>query len=365
VDGLKTGMRVRACAKRDGVLVGEALLGRVVDAFGMPIDGAVLPTGLSRVPLRNAPPGPYTRAPIHEPLCTTVRALDSVLPLGRGQRIGLFAGTGVGKSTLLGMLCRNAQADVVVVGLIGERGREVGDFLRGALGPEGLARSVVVAATSDAPPLVRARGALAATSIAEHFRAQGKHVLLVMDSVTRYAMALREAMLGAGEAPVTKGYPASVFSALPALIERAGTCAGPGAITAIYTVLSEGDDMQDPIADAVRGVLDGHVVLSRRLADRGHFPAIDVLRSVSRLMPDISSAEQVAAANTLRDLLAAHEDVLDLIQIGAYAPGADPKVDTARRLMPVIEVFLRQATNDATPRSDTLRDLLRLAAAAR
>lgn len=363
VAGVTPGMSVRARPHGNVVGVGTELIGRVIDAFGAPLDGALAPRNLTHVALRAAAPEPFSRRPIEIAIGTTVRALDALLPLGRGQRIGLFAGTGVGKSTLLGMLCRHADADVIVVGLIGERGREVGDFVRSALGPEGLARAVVVAATSDAAPLVRVRGALTATAIAEHFRAEGKNVLLVMDSVTRYAMAMREAMLGAGEPPVTKGYPASVFASLPLLLERAGTCAGPGSITAVYTVLSEGDDMQDPIADAVRGIIDGHVVLSRKLADRGHFPAIDVLRSISRLMPDISSKEQLAAAAAVRDSLASYEDALDLIQIGAYVAGSDAKVDNARRLMPAILAFLQQSAMEAADPSTTLRDLARLKAA--
>ncbi|MBK6532855.1 MAG: FliI/YscN family ATPase, partial [Deltaproteobacteria bacterium] len=273
--GVAPGMRVRAAGRNAMVAVDGTLLGRVTDAFGAPLDGGPIPTCRGRVALRAAPPPAMSRRPIHEALETGVRALDALLPLGRGQRVGLFAGTGVGKSTLLGMLCRHADADVIVVGLIGERGREVGDFVRNALGAEGLARAVVVAATGDEPPLVRVRGALRATAIAEHFRAQGKRVLLLMDSVTRFAMALREASLAAGEPPLTKGYTPSVFAALPSLLERAGTDEGEGSITAIYTVLVEGDDLNDPIADAVRGVLDVHIILSRQLAERGVFPAVD------------------------------------------------------------------------------------------
>ena len=279
--GIAPGARVRTSPQADGVPVGDALLGRVIDAFGAPLDGRPAPKLEGVVPLHGRPPHPFLRRPVHEALSTGVRAIDALLPLGRGQRIGLFAGTGVGKSTLLGMMCRHSDADVIVVGLVGERGREVGDFVRDALGEEGLARSVVVAATSDAPALVRARGALRATAVAEYFRRQGKSVLLVMDSVTRYAMALREASLAAGEPPLTKGYTPTVFASLPTLLERAGNDAGGGSITAVYTVLVEGDDLNDPIADAVRGILDGHVVLSRKLADRGLFPAIDVLRSAS------------------------------------------------------------------------------------
>jgi FliI/YscN family ATPase len=293
-----------------------------------------------------------------------VRVLDALLPLGLGQRVGLFAGTGVGKSTLLGMLCRHASADVIVVGLIGERGREVGDFVRNALGPEGLARSVVVAASSDEPPLVRARGALYATALAEHFRAQGKRVLLVMDSVTRYAMALREATLAAGEPPLTKGYTPTVFASLPSLLERAGTGEGEGSITAVYTVLVEGDDLNDPIADAVRGVLDGHIVLSRKLADRGLFPAVDLLRSVSRLAPDICTPAHLADSARVRGALAAWEDAADLVQIGAYVTGSDPRVDRARAAMPRIESVLRQGLTERTSRPHALAALRGAAEAA-
>jgi FliI/YscN family ATPase len=255
------------------------------------------------------------------------------------------------------MLCRHSVADVIVVGLIGERGREVGDFVRGALGAAGLARSVVVAATSDCPPLVRARGALRATAIAEHFRDQGKSVLLVMDSVTRYAMALREASLAAGEPPLTKGYTPTVFASLPSLLERAGNSAHEGSITAVYTVLVEGDDLQDPIADAVRGILDGHIVLSRKLADRGVFPAIDVLRSVSRVANDITESEHLAATLRARDLLGTFSEASDLIQIGAYVAGSDPRIDAARAAQPRIEGFLRQGLLEGVPRAASIKAL--------
>jgi FliI/YscN family ATPase len=275
--------------------------------------------------------------------------------------MGIFAGAGVGKSTLLGMLCRTSQADVNVIGLIGERGRELNDFVRNALGPEGLQRSVIVTATSDQPAVIRSRGADAATAIAEYYRDQGKSVLLVMDSLTRYAMALREAALAAGEPPATKGYPPSVFAALPRLLERAGTSRGKGVITALYTVLVEGDDMADPVADAVRGILDGHIVLSRRLAERGHFPAVDVLQSVSRLAPEITTAEQQNWSNSLRDLLAAHRDAEDLIQVGAYVAGSDPRVDKARAAMPQLDGFLRQGVRETCTQAQCLTVLRHLA----
>jgi flagellum-specific ATP synthase len=348
--GIVPGARVRVSPQANVAGVGEGLLGRVIDAFGQPLDGRPLPNLPSTAPLNAPPPPAFTRRPILQPLETRVRAIDALLPVGLGQRIGLFAGTGVGKSTLLGMLCRHSNADVIVVGLVGERGREVGDFVRGALGERGLARSVVVAATSDMPPLVRVRGAVRATAIAEHFRARGKSVLLLVDSVTRYAMALREATLAAGEPPLTKGYTPTVFASLPALLERAGNDAGPGSITAVYTVLVEGDDLSDPIADAVRGILDGHIVLSRRLADRGLFPSIDVLRSISRVATDIAEPEHLRAASQARDALGTYAEAADLIQIGAYAAGSDPRVDAARAVVPRIEALIRQEPEDAVSR---------------
>ena len=345
--GVQQGTPVVRVPSGNEVMVGEALLGRVIDSFGQPLDGLPVPVCTHRVPLYREPPQAFSRRPIQEKIETGVRVLDGLLPIGRGQRLGLFAGTGVGKSTLLGMLCRRANADVVVVGLIGERGREVGDFVRNSLG-SGLQSAVVVAATSDAPPLVRAQGALRATAIAEHFRDQGKHVLLLMDSVTRYAMALREATLAAGEPPVTKGYTPSVFASLPILFERAGNTSGHGSITAIYTVLVEGDDMNDPIADAVRGTLDGHIVLSRTLAQRGMFPAVDVLASITRVFHAITDASHREAATRVRDLMAAHAEAADLLKIGAYVPGTDRRVDMAIEAMPAIDALLRQDVDEVS-----------------
>lgn len=359
--GIAPGARVRPRLGETAAEVGDELLGRVIDAFGRPLDGRPLVRGAGRAPLHAQPPSPFARRPIDTPLTTGVRALDAVLPLAEGQRIGLFAGTGVGKSTLLGMMCRHADADVIIAALIGERGREVGDFVRNAIGPENMHRCIVVAATSDTPPLVRVRGALRATAIAEHFRKQGKRVLLVMDSVTRFAMALREASLAAGEPPLTKGYTPTVFAALPPLLERAGKDGGPGSITAVYTVLVEGDDLNDPIADTVRGILDGHVVLSRKLADRGQHPAIDVLRSVSRLASEVCEAPHLAAATRVRELLAAYEEAADLLQIGAYVAGSDARVDAARRSLPAIEALLRQPPEEATPRGETIARVMHLA----
>jgi flagellum-specific ATP synthase len=358
--GIQPGARVVKMLHGASAEVGDALLGRVLDAFGRPLDDKPPPVLDRRAPLQREPPSPFKRQPIHTALDTGVRVLDTLLPLGRGQRVGLFAGTGVGKSTLLGMLCRRARADVVVVGLIGERGREVGDFVRGALGP-GLARSVVIAATGDAPPLVRAQGALRATAIAEHFRDQGAHVLLVMDSVTRFAMALREASLAAGEPPVTKGYTPSVFAALPRLLERAGNCAGQGSITAVYTVLVEGDDLSDPISDAVRGILDGHIVLTRSIAERGLFPAVDVLRSVSRVIDDITTPQHRRAAAVVRDLLGVHRDTSDLLKIGAYVRGSDARVDASIAAMPQIDALIRQSLDEVSTRDQSLRTLHTLA----
>lgn len=348
LSGVRPGARVVRLERGATVPGSIAMLGRVVDSFGRPLDGGPEIVSERACPVNAAPPAAFARRPIEHSFATGVRAFDALLPLGVGQRMGIFAGAGVGKSTLLGMICRSSQADVNVVGLVGERGRELNDFIRNSLGPDGLAKSVVVAATSDMPPLVRARGAESATAIAEYFRNQGKSVLLVMDSVTRYAMALREAALAAGEPPATKGYPPSVFAALPRLLERAGTGSGQGVITALYTVLVEGDDLSDPIADSVRSILDGHVVLSRSLAERGHFPAIDVLASISRLAPEIAPEATLRAAGAVRDMMSAHREAKDLIQVGAYAAGSDPRVDTAIAALPQIDAFLQQRVNEAT-----------------
>jgi FliI/YscN family ATPase len=361
LSGVRPGMRVVQTNRGGAVAVAQALLGRVIDPFGQPLDGGprIVPERMQ--PVNAAPPPAFARRPIDQPFRTGVRAVDGLLPLGVGQRMGIFAGAGVGKSTLLGMICRSSQADVNVVGLVGERGRELNDFVRDSLGPDGLAKSVLVTATSDQPPLVRARGAESATAIAEYFRAQGKSVLLVMDSVTRYAMALREAALAAGEPPATKGYPPSVFAALPRLLERAGTGAGPGVITALYTVLVEGDDLSDPIADSVRSILDGHIVLSRSLAEKNHFPAVDVLQSISRLAPAIAPEPVQRAGGLVRDLMSAYREALDLIQVGAYVAGSDPRVDAACVANPAIEQFLKQRTNERTTLEETQARLLKLA----
>jgi flagellum-specific ATP synthase len=362
--GIRPGARAVRMMRGATVPVSFDLLGRVVDSFGRALDGRP-EIDPDRVMPVNAPPPPaFGRKPIDRQLATGVRVIDAMLPLGVGQRMGIFAGAGVGKSTLLGQICRTSQADVNVVGLIGERGRELNDFIRQSLGPEGLAKSVVVAATSDMPPLVRARGAESATAIAEYFRNQGKSVLLVMDSVTRYAMALREAALAAGEPPATKGYPPSVFAALPRLLERAGTGPGAGVITALYTVLVEGDDLSDPIADSVRSIIDGHIVLSRGLAEKGHFPAIDVLKSISRLAPEISAEPVMRAAAQVRDMLSTYRDAQDLIQVGAYVAGSDPRIDVAISAQPHIDNFLRQKVSDGVAAEVSLKHLSQLAALA-
>jgi flagellum-specific ATP synthase len=330
--------------------VGDALLGRVVDGAGNPLDGLGKIESTQSAPLSARPTNPLSRAPIQETLDVGVRAINSMLTVGRGQRMGLFAGSGVGKSVLLGMMARYTTADVIVVGLIGERGREVKEFIEQILGAEGLARSVVVAAPADASALMRLQGANYATTIAESFRNQGKNVLLIMDSLTRYAMAQREIALAIGEPPATKGYPPSVFAKLPALVERTGNGAeGEGSITAFYTVLTEGDDQQDPIADAARAILDGHIVLSRSLAESGHYPAIDVEQSISRAMHNITSPEHQKLARKLKQLNSRYMRSIDLISVGAYEAGSDPVLDTAISKHALIEQFLQQ---DISERAD-------------
>jgi flagellum-specific ATP synthase len=341
--GLTPNARVVPVAQAAEAAVGDELLGRVLDGEGEPLDGLPRPRCGARVRLAGKTINPLQRAPITEPLDVGVRAINSLLTVGRGQRIGLFAGTGVGKSSLLGMMTRYTTADVVVVGLVGERGREVRDFIDHNLGREGLARAVVVATPSDRSPLMRMRGASLATAIAEYFRDQGKHVLLLMDSLTRYAQAQREIGLAVGEPPTTRGYPPSVFAKLPQLVERAGNgLHGVGSITAFYTVLTEGDDMNDPIADTVRGILDGHIVLSRAMAESGIYPAIDVEASISRVANEITAPAQREAVRRLRQLYSSYQHNRDLIAIGAYRAGSDARVDAALAAWPRIEEFLRQ-----------------------
>ncbi|GMA49038.1 EscN/YscN/HrcN family type III secretion system ATPase [Alicyclobacillus contaminans] len=339
---------------------GDGLLGRVLDGFGQPLDDLGPLTHVSPRPLLGAPPHPLQRPPIRTPLQTGVRAIDAMLPVGEGQRMGIFAGSGVGKSTLLSMIARNTSADVNVIALVGERGREVREFLDDDLGADGLAKSVVVVATSDQPPLLRIKAAFVATTIAEYFRDAGKSVNLMMDSVTRFAMAQREIGLAVGEPPTSRGYTPSVFALLPKLLERAGT-AQVGSITAFYTVLVDGDDLNDPIADAVRGILDGHVVLSRSLANAGHFPAIDVLASISRLFHRLADEPQKAAAMRIRDWMQRYRDVEDLLRIGAYQNGLDAETDRAIERQEAIRAFLRQGVSEVVSRDDALRMMADLA----
>ncbi len=353
--GVRAGDRVQSTGGPLRVLVGDGLRGRVLDGLGRPVDDgpplADVP-GLELVGTDLEAPGALTRPRIAVPLGLGVRALDALVPAGRGQRMGIMAGSGVGKSSLLSMIARGTDASVNVIALVGERGREVREFIDGDLGPEGLARSVVVVATSDAPAVERLRAAFTATRIAEWFRDAGRDVLLMMDSLTRVAMAQREIGLSAGEPPATRGYPPSVFGLLPRLLERAGTSA-TGSITGLYTVLVEGDDLQDPIGDTARSILDGHVVLSRDLATAGHFPAVDVLESISRVHRAVTTPEQQESASRLRRMLAAHRGVRELVEIGAYVGGADADADAALARLPRIEAFLRQRMDDVTPVAET------------
>lgn len=351
------GSEVRGTRKPLQVSVGKSLLGRILDGLGQPIDDRGAIPATDEISIHKDPPNPLTRPTIRSPLSVGVRSIDSLLTIGRGQRIGIFAGSGVGKSTLLGMIARNTSADVNVIALTGERGREVREFIEKDLGEEGLARSVLVVATSDQPALVRIKGAFVATTIAEYFRDQGLHVNLMMDSVTRFAMAQREIGLTIGEPPATKGYTPSVFAMLPKLLERAGT--GPvGSITGIYTVLVDGDDMNEPIADAVRGILDGHIVLSRQLTNKGHFPAIDILASVSRVMNDLAGPEHMQAASMFKKLLAVYRDAEDLINIGAYQRGSNQLIDTAIDYKPQMDKFLQQAIHEKSGFESSMEELI-------
>ncbi|HET9444507.1 MAG TPA: FliI/YscN family ATPase, partial [Acidimicrobiales bacterium] len=346
--GVRAGDAAETTGRPLPIRVGRPLLGRVLDGLGRPIDGGPPLRDLEAVGVDGTPPHPLRRERVTRQLGLGVRALDTLIPCGRGQRMGIFAGSGVGKSSLLSMIARGTEAEVAVLALVGERGREVREFLENDLGPEGLARSVVVVATSDEPALVRLRAAFTATRIAEWFRDEGSDVVLMMDSLTRFAMAQREVGLSAGEPPATRGYPPSVFSLLPRLLERAGP-AERGSITGLYTVLVEGDDMNEPIGDAARSILDGHIVLTRRLATAGHFPSIDVLESISRVTGAITTPAQREAATDLRRLLAAHRDARDLIEIGAYVPGSNPLVDRAVERREAIDAFLRQGIDEPAP----------------
>jgi flagellum-specific ATP synthase len=361
LSGVRSGATVQLAPGRLAVPVGEALKGRTLDALGRPIDGGPSLAGLPRVPTRGAPPHPLRRALVDMQMPLGVRAIDTMLPCGRGQRLGIFAGSGVGKSSLLSMIARGTEADISVIALVGERGREVREMIENDLGPAGLARSVVVVATSDEPALMRLQAAQTATRIAEWFRDRGRHVVLMMDSLTRFCMAQREVGLAAGEPPATRGYPPSVFALMPRLLERAG--AGEvGSITGLYTVLVEGDDMNEPVADNARAILDGHIILSRRLATSGHFPSIDVLESISRVAPRIMTAEQIGQASELRRLLAAYRDAKDLIEIGAYVKGTNPTVDRAVKLKPALDHFLRQDATTVAPITQSLAAMAMLVA---
>ncbi|MCW8174022.1 FliI/YscN family ATPase [Verminephrobacter aporrectodeae] len=350
--------RRAARAGLPGLPMGAGLLGRVVDAQGQPLDHAGALQDVVSAPMGRSPVNALDRDPVRVPLATGVRAIDALLTVGRGQRLGLFAGSGAGKSVLLGMMARGTCADVIVLGLIGERGREVKEFVEDTLGAAGRARSVVVVAPADAPPLLRLQGAMYATALAGHFRDQGRHVLLLMDSLTRYAMAQREIALAIGEPPATKGYPPSCFAKLPELVERSGNgLHGVGSVTAFYTVLVEGDDAQDPIADAARAILDGHIVLSRALAESGHFPAIDIERSASRVMHNVVPRAQLDLARRFRALHACYQKGHDLVQLGAYASGSDPALDEALRLQSQMAAFVQQDMFEAAPMEQSVADL--------
>jgi flagellum-specific ATP synthase len=359
LNGIGDGCAVWPRASAAEIPVGDALLGRVVDAAMRPVDGGDAPVLNKRAALNASPPNAMDRRRISRPLVLGIRSMDACLTCGEGQRVGIMAGPGVGKSVLLGMLARSASADVIVVGLVGERGREVREFVERDLGPEGLARSVVVVATADESPLVRVRAAMAATAVAEYFRSRGRKVLLLVDSLSRVAMAQREIGLAAGEPPTSRGYPPSVFAALPRLVERAGNDAGHGSITAMYTVLAEGDDLTDPVADAARAALDGHVVLSRKLANSGHFPAVDVLASVSRVMSDVVAPEHRRLATEAREVLSTYRESADLIEVGAYVAGSNPRVDRALRSVHMINALFRQDPSERYGLEDTLGGLRR------
>lgn len=359
INDISPGSIVEATSKSLEIKVGAELIGNVIDALGQPLDESQLPRGLTSVPTDQSPPNPLKRPPIEEAIEVGVRSIDSLLTVGKGQRVGIFAGSGVGKSTLLGMIARNTTADLNVIALIGERGREVREFIEKDLGPEGLKRSIIIVATSDQPALMRIKGAFTATAIAEYFRDKGMNVMLMMDSVTRVAMAQREIGLAVGEPPTTKGYTPSVFSTLPKLLERTGTNE-KGTITAFYTVLVDGDDMNEPIADTVRGILDGHFVLDRELANKGQYPAINVLKSISRIMNGIVQTEHVTAAERLRELISTYMNAEDLINIGAYKRGSSKEIDEAMTLYPEILSFLKQGVDETVSMATSVETLLQL-----
>ena len=362
MSGVAPGVRARATNSPVLVPIGDGLLGRVIDAMGNPIDGKGPLARMPMVTTTNKAPSPLSRQRITKQLHVGVRAIDTLIPIGQGQRIGIFAGSGVGKSTLMSMMARNTSADVVVVGLVGERGREVLEFIENDLGPEGLSKSVVLVATSDMPPMVRLQAASTATRIAEHFRDNGLHVLLFIDSITRTMTAQREVGLSAGEPPAARAYPPSAFAMLPRLLERAGA-SSVGTITGVYTVLIEGDDLQDPVADSARSILDGHIVLDRELATANHYPAIDVLGSVSRVAPHVTTGDLQASGAVLKRLLAAYREAKILVEVGAYVPGSNADVDRAIALMPRINAFLRQPTHEVPSLEDSQQQLLGLVGA--
>ncbi|MCY8202917.1 MULTISPECIES: flagellar protein export ATPase FliI [unclassified Bacillus (in: firmicutes)] len=353
------GSIVEATGESLRVKVGAGLIGQVIDAFGEPLDGKLLPKGLSPVSTEQSPPNPMKRPPIREKMGVGVRSIDSLLTVGKGQRIGIFAGSGVGKSTLMGMIAKQTEADLNVIALVGERGREVREFIEKDLGEEGLKRSIVVVATSDQPALMRLKAAYTATAIAEYFRDKGQNVMFMMDSVTRVAMAQREIGLAAGEPPTTKGYTPSVFAILPRLLERTGANEY-GTITAFYTVLVDGDDMNEPIADTVRGILDGHIVLDRALANKGQFPAVNVLKSISRVMSNISTKQHLDAANKFRELLSTYQNSEDLINIGAYKRGSSREIDEAIQFYPQLIQFLKQGTDESALLEESIAALTSL-----
>lgn len=363
VQGIAPGARVVPLPETDLVPMSVGMLGRVLDGAGRPLDGKGRVQADDWIPMHGPAINPLTRTPIQQPLDVGLRCINGTLTVGRGQRIGLFAGTGVGKSVLLGMMTRFTRADIVIVGLIGERGREVKEFIEDILGEEDLKRAVVVASPADDAPLMRLRAAMYCTRIAEYFRDKKYNVLLLMDSLTRYAQAQREIALAIGEPPATKGYPPSVFARLPALVERAGNAeVGGGSITAFYTVLSEGDDQQDPIADAARGVLDGHFVLSRALAEEGHYPAIDISASISRVMPQVTSPEHLKNAQRFKQLWTRYQQSRDLISVGAYVPGGDPDTDMAIERYPAMSAFLRQGLKETEDFATSVQRLAEIVA---
>ncbi|WP_411801758.1 flagellar protein export ATPase FliI [Bacillus paralicheniformis] len=347
------GSIVEATGESLRVKVGSGLIGQVVDAFGNPLDGSALPKGLAQVSTDQAPPNPMKRPPIREKMAVGVRSIDSLLTVGKGQRVGIFAGSGVGKSTLMGMIARETAADLNVIALVGERGREVREFIEKDLGEEGLKRTIVVVATSDQPALMRLKAAYTATAIAEYFRDKGQNVMFMMDSVTRVAMAQREIGLATGEPPTTKGYTPSVFAILPKLLERTGTTEN-GSITAFYTVLVDGDDMNEPIADTVRGILDGHIVLDRSLANKGQFPAVNILKSISRVMSNIAGKDHIRAANRFREMLSTYQNSEDLINIGAYKKGSSREIDEAIQFHPKLISFLKQEVDEAASLEESI-----------